>query len=183
VNRSNFEHLIAAAAEVTGETEFVVIGSQAILGSNPEAPEALLRSMEADIFPLRAPELADDVDGALGDGSQFHATFGFYAHGVGPATAKPPAGWQDRLVRVNVPARVAAQRTAVVAYCLEPHDLVLAKCAAGRERDWDFAKVALAEDVVNLATLLKRCESLPVAQSKRNTIKQVLESLVHQSDD
>jgi hypothetical protein len=31
--------------------------------------------------------------GALGDGSPFHAAFGYYAHGVGPETAKAPAGW------------------------------------------------------------------------------------------
>ena len=44
------EHLIRAAAEITGD-EIVVIGSQAILGALPDAPEALLESMEADLFP------------------------------------------------------------------------------------------------------------------------------------
>ncbi len=29
-------------------------------------------------------------------------TFGYYAHGVGPETAKAPAGWEQRLVRVAV---------------------------------------------------------------------------------
>jgi hypothetical protein len=94
VRREDFEHVIAAAANVTGEDEFVVIGSQAVLGSFPTAPETMLRSMEADVYPLHRPEKADDIDGALGDGSQFEATFGYYAHGVGPETAKAPAGWQ-----------------------------------------------------------------------------------------
>lgn len=173
--RPDFEHLIAAAAIVTGETEFVIIGSQAILGSNPDAPEALLRSMEVDIFPLHAPELADEVDGALGDGSQFHATFGYYAHGVGPTTATPPKGWRQRLVRVDIPARVASKHTAI-AYCLEPHDLVLAKCVAGRERDWAFARVALIEGVVNHAALLERCELLPVPPRRRSAIREMLNS-------
>lgn len=69
---SDFEHVIAAAANVTGEEELVVIGSQAILGSHPDAPAELLRSMEADLYPATRPERADWIDGALGDGSQFH---------------------------------------------------------------------------------------------------------------
>ena len=87
-----FEHLLAAAAEVTGQDEFVVVGSQAILGTFDEPPDSMLQSVEADIYPKRAPEAADLIDGNLGDGSQFHAAFGYYAHGVGPETAKAPVG-------------------------------------------------------------------------------------------
>jgi hypothetical protein len=46
-----FEHVLAAAAEVTGQDEFVVIGSQAILGSYPHPPDRMLQSLEADIYP------------------------------------------------------------------------------------------------------------------------------------
>jgi hypothetical protein len=60
---------IAAAANLTGEDEFVVIGSQAVLGSFPAAPDTMLRSMEADVYPLHRPEKADEIDGNLGDGS------------------------------------------------------------------------------------------------------------------
>src|SRR6266516_1939991 len=131
MRRTDFEHIIAAAAEASGETELIVVGSQAILGSFPNAPESMLRSMEADLYPLRHPEKADEIEGSLGDGSWFHRTHGYYAHAVGPETATVPTGWQARLIRVEVPPRVASQRHAV-ALCLEPHDLVLAKCVAGR---------------------------------------------------
>src|ERR1035437_3450660 len=83
-----FEHVIAAAAEVTSQDEFVVIGSQAILGSVVQPPASLLQSLEADIYPLRDPAAADLIDGALGDGSPFHLAFGYYAHGVSPETAR-----------------------------------------------------------------------------------------------
>jgi hypothetical protein len=99
MRREEFEHVIAAAANVTGRDEFVVIGSQAILGTHPAAPETMLRSLEADVFPLHHPEDADYIDGALGDGSPFHRAFGYYAHGVGPETAKAPQGWQQRCAR------------------------------------------------------------------------------------
>jgi hypothetical protein len=90
-----FEHVIAAAANVTGQDEFVVIGSQAILGSFEQPPESMLQSLEADIYPLHDPSGADLIDGALGDGSQFHVAYGYYAHGVGPETAKAPSGWRE----------------------------------------------------------------------------------------
>lgn len=143
MRRVDLEHVVAAAAQIVGEEEFVVVGSQAILGSFPNAPESLLRSQEADVYPRNAPEDAIKIDGAIGDGSHFHQTHGYYAHGVGPETAKAPAGWEQRLVPVRVPPRVRSKVSAT-AFCLEPHDLILSKLAANRERDWNFAKEALA---------------------------------------
>ena len=90
---------------MTGLDEFVVIGSPAILGSFEQPPEEMLHSLEVDIYPLRDPRGAVLIDGALGDGSQFHVAFGYYVHGVGPETAKAPAGWQERLVKRDVPSR------------------------------------------------------------------------------
>lgn len=108
MRREDLHHVVAAAAQIVGETEFVIVGSQAILGSFPKAPEALLRSQEADIYPRHAPDKAVMIEGALGDGSHFQQTFGYYAHAVGPETAKAPAGWEDRLVVVEVPLALPA---------------------------------------------------------------------------
>jgi len=60
--------------------------SQAVLGQFPGAPVALLASMEADVYPRNKPDLADLVDGSIGEGSFFHERFGYYAQGVGPQT-------------------------------------------------------------------------------------------------
>lgn len=111
MERAQMDHIIGAAAEITGEREFIIIGSQAILGNDEvDAPPSLLVSMEADIYPAKAPEKAILIDGSLGDGSRFHPTYGYYAHGIGPETAKAPAGWQNRLIEVPIeprPRRVA----------------------------------------------------------------------------
>jgi hypothetical protein len=173
VGPDEFDHVLAAAAEVTGHDEFVVIGSQAILGSYTELPETMLRSLEADIYPLRDPAAADLIDGALGDGSQFHAAFGYFAHGVRPGTAKAPRGWQERLIRHEIPARVGSSRTAI-AWCLEVHDLVLSKCAAGRERDWEYASDALQAALVDAELLLRRVADLPVEPGLLAHIREVL---------
>src|SRR5947209_6387215 len=55
MTRSELEHLIGVAGEISEDREIVVIGGQAILGQYPDAPAALLRSMEADVFPRNHP--------------------------------------------------------------------------------------------------------------------------------
>lgn len=74
MRREEFEHVIRAAAAIVRD-EIVVIGSQAILGQYPNAPESLLESLEVDLFPRNDPERAGEIDGAIGDGSRFHQTY------------------------------------------------------------------------------------------------------------
>lgn len=165
MRRAELEHVLRASADLADDEDLVVVGSQAILGAHPDAPEALLRSVEADLYPRAHPERADVIDGAIGEGSPFHATFGYYAHGVGPQTAKAPAGWPQRLVLVSGPGTRGAR-----GWCLEPHDLVLAKLAAGREKDWDFARTALEHGLVDPAVLRARVEDLPLAPEHRAAV-------------
>jgi hypothetical protein len=174
MRRVDLEHVVAAAAQISGEVEFVVIGSQAVLAAD-DPPASLLRSMEADLYPRNAPEKAELLDGSLGDGSIFHRTYGYYAHGVGPETAKAPVGWEDRLISLEVPARAGSGQEAV-ALCLEAHDLVLAKCAAGRDRDWQFAEDALAGGLVRLETLVGRVDDLPLSEDDRSYVRRMLEA-------
>jgi hypothetical protein len=57
MTRAALEHLLPAAAALTNETEFVLIGNQASLGQLPEAPLALLVSVKADSLPQVRPRL------------------------------------------------------------------------------------------------------------------------------
>ena len=113
MTREELEHIIRASADVTDQYEFIIVGSQSILGPVPNPPEVFTMSAEADIYPLQAPELADRIDGAIGEGSQFHQTYGYYAQGVGPETAVLPRGWIDRIHRVQ-----SAATNHRVGYCL-----------------------------------------------------------------
>ena len=87
MTRGALEHLLRAAAALTNERDFVVIGSQAILGQFPTAADDLLVSVEADLYPRQAVSKSDLIDGAIGELSTFHETFGYYAHGVDDTTA------------------------------------------------------------------------------------------------
>lgn len=42
MTRQELEHIIRAAADVANQNELIIIGSQAILGQYPDAPEELL---------------------------------------------------------------------------------------------------------------------------------------------
>ena len=77
MNRAALEHILRAAAAVANERELVVIGSQAVLGQFPDAPEALLVSIEADLFPRHAPDKSLLIDGAIGELSTFHQSLGY----------------------------------------------------------------------------------------------------------
>jgi hypothetical protein len=176
VRKSDFDHVVAAAVDVSGEREIVVIGSQAILASVEDPPETLVESMELDVYPLNDPDKAEEIDAVLGDGSPFQGTYGFYAHGVGPETIKAPAGWQKRLIRVAVPPR-PAQKVEPIAYCLELHDLVLAKCAAGRERDWNYAREMLKRELVELDELLGSVRDVPVPVATQEHMTEMLSGI------
>lgn len=176
MRKPDFDHVIAAAVDVSGEREIVVIGSQAILASVDHPPAALVESMELDVYPLNDPDKAEEIDAVLGDGSPFQGTYGFYAHGVGPESVKAPAGWQERLIRVAVPPR-PAQKVEPIAYCLELHDLVLAKCAAGRERDWNYAREMLKRELVELDELLGSVRDVPVPAATQEHMTEMLSGI------
>jgi hypothetical protein len=133
MTREQLEHILRAAEGITGAREFVIIGSQAILGQFRDAPRELLLSMEADVFTRRSPDDAELIDGSIGEGSPFHKTFGYYAHGVGRETAILPEDWEKRLVPIRSGATAGA-----TGLCLEVHDLVVSKLVSGREKDLEF---------------------------------------------
>lgn len=165
MKRQELEHLIRAAAAITNEYELVIIGSQSILGALPNAPSTLLKSMEADIYPLRHPELADLIDGAIGELSPFEERFGYYAQGVGPETAILPAGWEQRLIKVQ-----NENTDLKIGLCLDPDDLAASKLAAGRDKDKDFVAAMLELGVVTSKSVQERIELLPVEPGRKDAL-------------
>lgn len=161
MKRSEIEHVLRAAKAIAGEDEFILIGSQSVLGAFPDAPLALRRSIELDIFPKRHPEKADLIDGAIGERSLFHETHGYYAHGVGPETARLPAGWESRLVRV-----CNENTGGAVGWCLEVHDLAFSKLAAGRPKDIEYVVNLLRHKLAKQVRIKQLVEQEQTAEIK-----------------
>ena len=156
MTRSELEHAIRAACDVTGDTEVYVFGSQAILGQYPDAPAALRQSAEADMAPVNLPETVDRIDGALGELSRFHATHGFYVHGVPLEAALLPEGWKDRAIKVQ-----NENTSNCIGWCVEAHDLAASKLVAFRDKDRGFVRVLLSSGLVDPETLAARIRALP----------------------
>lgn len=164
MQRPQLEHIIRAAAAITGAHEFVVIGSQAILGQFPNPPEELLVSIEADVFTFRSQSDAELIDGSIGEFSPFHHTFGYYAHGVGEETAVLPEGWKQRLIAVR--NENTGDGTAL---CLEIHDLAVSKLVAAREKDISFISGLLRHHLVDPEIVRQRLATAPLSTDQRNT--------------
>jgi len=142
------------------------VGSQALLAQFPNAPHVLLSSIEADVFPRADPAKSILIDGAIGELSAFHQTFGYYAHGVDETTATLPPGWQDRLVPIHNENTGGA-----TGWCLEVHDLAASKLAAGRDKDLDFVRLLLREKMVATETLASRVEALPLPPERLDLVR------------
>lgn len=155
MTREQLEHVIRAAAANADTDEVVIVGSQAILGTvaNP-SQKVLVRSMEADVFPLEHPERSILIDGAIGERSVFHESFGYYAHGIAPEAVTLPEGWRARLV----PVRNENTRNCT-GWCLELHDLAVSKLAAGREKDMEFLRGMKSEGLIDSTTLRNRIKA------------------------
>ncbi len=158
MTRDQLEHAIRAACDVADDNELFIFGSQAILAEYPNAPPELRASIEIDVQPRNRPEAVDKIDGALGELSMFHKTHGFYVQGVSIEVAKLPEGWEERTHQVKDNHTTRGN----IGYCLEAHDLAASKLAAYRDKDRDFVRILLLEEMIDVEIFLRRINLLPV---------------------
>lgn len=166
LKREELEHLARAAGGIVGVDRILVIGSQSVLGSYSEndlPPEATV-SDEADIAFFDDPngDRATLLDSTIGEASPFFALFGYYAQGVSMKTAILPKGWRDRLVPLANP-----NTGGVTAWCLEIHDLCVAKLAAARSNDVSFCQALVRDGLVDPEALHERLAVTDLPESKR----------------
>jgi hypothetical protein len=162
MKRHELEHVLRAAGAITARDEWVVIGSQAILGAVPDAPDEITVSEEVDLYSPDDEHASDLLDGSIGERSPFHESFGYYAHGVGRETAILPARWRERASIVRSDATGG-----VTGICPHPSDLAVSKLAAGREKDLEFVAALLRHRITNAAEIEMRLPELDDAQASR----------------
>lgn len=171
MNLAQLEHIIRAASTIADDDELIVIGSQAVLATYPEAPPELLISNEADLYPKNHPERWDLIDGSIGEGSPFHETYGYYAQGVDETTATLPMGWQSRLKPVQ-----SENTKGAIGYCLDFHDLAIAKYVAGRPKDRRYLRAAIDHGLLDRATVIDRLSRTDLAAELRGRIEKTIQA-------
>lgn len=170
MNRPSLDHILRSARKVTGLDRFVLIGSAAILAWRDLVPPRMVMSREADLFAFEVDnvdEVADELEGVLGQGSIFDETFGYYCDGVGEQTAVLPTDWLVRSKEYSSPATEGA-----IAIVPSPNDIALAKLCAWREKDRDWLIVAQSHGIISIvgmkALLLMMPERAPkIAELER----------------
>lgn len=171
--RTQLQHVILEIGRRFGLTEVYIIGSAAILAALPNPPAGVLTATrDVDVIPPDDDaQLADRISFVLGEASDFDARYGYYAQGVTSATpAYAPRDWRERAIPVRVEE--------ITAWCMEPHDLVLSKLGAGRDKDLEFVGSAATLGLLNQGVLLERLDRVSAAPEVRALITARIHAVV-----
>ena len=156
---------VRAAGRITGERQFIIIGSQSLHGKYPDLPDEILTSFEVDLIASKTADRTEWLN-VIGIDSPFHETFGYYADPVDASTATLPRGWKGRLVSLP-----PGETEGVKGLCLEPHDLAIAKYAAAREKDLIFTRELARRGIVFEERLLSLLDQTPVDREVRERMR------------
>lgn len=141
MTRKKVAHLLRAAAAITNENRFVLIGSAAVLTTKPPTPASMLRTNEIDIYSPKGPvddeDVSDLIQGTLGPDSRFYKTYGYAADGVSSTTAALPQGWQDR-----AKAHEFEGAEGIIAIVPEIHDIAHPSSSLGGRRILSGSRLA-----------------------------------------
>ena len=143
----------------------MIVGSQSLHGRFPDVADEIVLSFEVDLIATKVVERTQWLN-AIGQDSQFHETFGYYADPVDESTAKLPKGWKARLV--NLPA---GDTEGVRGLCLDPHDLAIAKYVAWREKNRIFTRELAQRGYTKRSRLLELLDATPVADDLKARIR------------
>ncbi len=165
MKKQQLDHVLRAAGRITGEKQFVIVGSQSLHGRYPDAADEIVHSAEVDLIAKNALERTEWLN-VIGQDSPFHETFGYYADPVDETTATLPRGWKGGLV--NLPA---GDTEGVRGLCLDPHDLAISKYVARREKDRVFTRELARRALVERERLLALVDKTPVSEDVRTRIR------------
>ncbi len=166
MKKQHVDHVLRAAGEITGEKQFVIVGSQALHGKFPDAADDIVRSAEVDLIATKRADRTEWLN-AIGQDSQFHETCGYYADPVDETTiARLPKGWKGRLV--NLPK---GDTGGVRGLCLDPHDLAIANYVARREKDLLFTGELARRGYVKRQRLLELLAATPISETEKSRVR------------
>lgn len=165
MKKQQVDHVLRAAGRITGEKQFIIVGSQALHGRYPDLADTIVRSAKVDLLAPKSPDRTEWLV-AIGLYSRFHEEFGYYADPVSAATATLPKGWKGRLVRLP-PGDTGGVR----GLCLDPHDLAISKYAALREKDLVFTRELARRGLIAKDQLLTLLEQTRLGDDLRERIR------------
>lgn len=154
--------LISAIRHTGYDGRLVLFGSSSTLASYPDLGEVensmVRHSRDADfVLDPWDEAVAMEIHGQVGARKSFDQEHGFYADIVRPlAFENFPPGWQDRLVPLEGCPNV---------FCLEPHDMAVAKCFPARPKDRALLVALIATDRLSPAVIQQRLSDMQLREA------------------
>ncbi len=173
MKKSHLEHVLRAAGAICEDNEFIIIGSQSLHAKYPDLADEILMSQEVDIIAKNKSTHTEFLN-VIGIDSPFHIEFGYYADPVAMTTAVLPRKWKNRLVHLQL----ERNDTGIKAYCIEPHDLTVAKLAAARDKDHIFIRALLERGLLDHDTVRARIEETTVSAAEKHRMAALFARLV-----
>ena len=142
--------LLRNAKKLCGHAEYVVVGSVSVLGMSEVAalPADMTVSIDADCYTRLDPARVFDLQGKLGEGSDYHRAHGIYLDPVSPKLPTLPQDWESRLIRI--------ERDGVIAAFLDPNDAAISKLARSEPRDLRWVRAGIQAGLVSIPALKLR---------------------------
>ncbi len=140
--------LLGEVARIAGDRQLVMIGSQVVHAVTGEVPAEVVMSRECDLLVDESDPLAAAIDEVLGPGSAHAAERFVHVDTVSSTFPFLPDDWEERLVALTPGAPHVR--------CLEMHDLVISKLAAGRLKDYELVAVLLDRGLADVEVARSR---------------------------
>lgn len=153
VRRAHLFTLFEQARRLTGHHDYVVVGSLAILGTQDEAdlPADMSMSIDIDCYTKADPGRILDLQQALGEGSAFHKTHGFFLDPVSPSLPTLPQGWEQRMCTL--------EQDSLRLWFLDPDDAAISKYARSQANDLRWIRAGLLSGLISLPRVIARLPS------------------------
>jgi hypothetical protein len=152
LRRPDIDHILRAAASLSGHSRFVMVGTGAVIATAKHIPVTMMMTEEIDIYVEDTPDpdwISDLIDASIGRYSQFHRTFGYYGDGVSERTAVMPLDWRQRATEYTTQDGLAT------AVCPSAEDIAIAKLCAWRDKDQVWLREAFRAGVAKTSAAEK----------------------------
>jgi hypothetical protein len=141
---ADIETVLIEAARLSNHRNFVIAGSLSVLGAVMQPPDDMLMSRDIDLYTKLDPaRVFVEIAAHIGEGSNFHATHGYYADPISPVILSLPDGWESRLIPVTL-------AKGIVANFIEPDDVTIAKLARSEDNDVCWVTAGARAGIIRL---------------------------------
>lgn len=164
MNREQLHALLVEAKARIRHTDYVIVGSLAILGAVQEPPGTMVVSIDVDLYLKNDPQRTGELAEALGQGSPFEDEFGYYLDPVSPRLPSFPEGWEHRLILIDFGD--------VRAFFVDPNDVAVSKYMRGEDRDLRWLRAGLKSGLLDFSTIERRISSAPALEGELAAARQ-----------